>query len=235
MYSKSTYYMSKYDLRIKARKMRAEGESVREIAKKLGIARSTTSLWVRDIILSVEQMEYLKKRRIKAGELGRLKGSLMQKERRLITIKKMGEIGKIKFADISDQEFFVAGIALYWAEGSKKTVKLQFCNSDPKLINFLIKWLNRFFDIKTDRLSVRVAINEIHRTREAQVKKYWSEVTKIPLSQFRKTSFKKTTVHKVYENYERHFGTLDVSVLKPGELYYKILGFIEGLANVAQW
>ena len=150
-------------------------------------------------------------------------------------MKKMVREGNKNFEKITDKELFVAGLSLYWAEGSKKTKKVQFCNSDPKLMNLLINWLKKFFQIDKDRLSARVGINEIHRKRESIVKKYWSETTGISLSQFRQTSFKKTKVHKVYENYDSHFGTLDVYVLKPGTLYYKILGLIEGLASVAQW
>lgn len=226
--------MAKSELRIQARKMRSRGESVREIAKKLKVSKSSVSLWARDIILTVEQMEFLKKRRIKGGELGRLKGMLMQKNRRLETIRKMDISGIKKFKNTTDQELFVAGVALYWAEGSKKTRKLGICNSDPEMVKFMISWFSKFFNIDTKRLSLRVGINQIHEKREIVVRKYWSKVTGVPMSCFRKTSFKKVTNAKVYENFENHFGTLDIIVLKPGDLYYKMLGLIKGLASVAQ-
>ncbi len=54
--------MAKPLLRLKAREMRAKGESVKVIARKLNVGKSTASYWVRDIILLVEQLESLKKR-----------------------------------------------------------------------------------------------------------------------------------------------------------------------------
>lgn len=227
--------MAKFELRIKARQMRARGESVRDIARVLGVSRGTSSLWVRDMVLTVDQAERLKQKNIKGSELGRLRGALAQKKKRLELTKKMEEEGVGRFAVFTDNEFFATGLALYWAEGSKKTRRVQFCNSDPDLIKFLIKWLSRFFGIEVERFSARTAINEIHKNRDEIIKKYWSETTGIPISQFRKTSFKKTKLHKVYENYDNYFGVLDVNVLKPGELYYKIMGLIKGLAGVAQW
>lgn len=214
-----------------AREMRTNGESVKVIAKKVGVTKSTVSLWVRDIILSVEQLEKLNKRKIKGGELGRLKGSLMQKNRRLDLIKKRDIEGRERLKNLSDNEFFVAGIALYWGEGSKKNRKFYICNSDPELINFMILWLKKFYGVGTERLRAVVGINEIHRSRENIVKKYWSDITGIPLAQFRKTSFKKTKLHKVYANFNEHYGTLGITVLKGSEIYYKMLGLIKGLSQ----
>ena len=227
--------MAKFELRIKAREMRSKGMSLRSISKELGVAKSTASLWTDDIILSVNQLQKIRKSWLKATESSRLKGSLMQKLRRLNTAKKMEEFGAQRFKKLANDEFFVAGIALYWAEGSKKTRKLELCNSDPKMIKFMISWFRKYFNLDAGRFSVRVAINEIHRKREYVVKKYWSDLTKIPITQFRKTSYKRVKPHKIYANYDNYFGTLDLVILKPGELYYKMLGLISGLANVAQW
>lgn len=214
--------------------MRAKGESVGVIAKKVGVTKSTASLWVRDMILSVEQLKVLKKRKIKGGELGRLKGSLMQKNRRLDLIKQRENEGRDQLENLSDEEFFVAGIALYWGEGSKKKREFYICNSDPELINFMISWLKKFYGVGFDRLKAVVGINEIHRNRENIVKRYWSDITGIPLDRFRKTSFKKTKLHKVYANFNNHYGTLGVTVLKGSDIYYKILGLIKGLSEAGR-
>lgn len=69
--------MAKPLLRIKARKLREKGESVNKIAEKLGVSKSTASYWVRDIILSLNQLEKLRSNSLKGAERGRLKGSLV--------------------------------------------------------------------------------------------------------------------------------------------------------------
>lgn len=226
--------MAKYALRVKAREMRAGGESVKVIAKTLGVTKSTASIWVRDIILTVDQLEKLMKRKIKGGELGRAKGAFMQKKRRLDTIRRGEEEGIEKLKDLSEGEFFVAGVALYWGEGSKKKREFYICNSDPEIMQFIIIWLKKFFNVGVDRLAAVVGINEIHCAREAIVRKFWSDKTGIPLNQFRKTSFKKAKVHKVYANFNEHYGTLSIHVLKGSDIYYKMLGLLVGLSKASK-
>lgn len=76
-----------------------------------------------------------------------------------------------------------------------------------------------------------VGINISHSNRDQFVKEYWSDLTEIPLDQFRKTSFKKVMNSKVYENFENHYGTLSILVAKSTTLYYRIMGLIEGMVN----
>ncbi len=65
--------MAKTQQKIKARELRRKGVSVKTIATELGVAKSTVSLWVRDIILTVEQLEKIRRNWIVGTELGRLK------------------------------------------------------------------------------------------------------------------------------------------------------------------
>lgn len=221
--------MAKSLERIRARELREQGVSVREIANTLHVSKSTASLWVRDIILTLEQLEKLRQQNIKGGEKGRLLGALKQKNDRLKRIQKGVEKGKTIFPRLTSRELLIAGIALYWAEGTKKKREVTFCNSDPKLIKFMITWLRKCFNIPIERLKCYVGINAIHKHREELVKKYWSEISGIPFTQFTKTSFKKVKNKKIYTNFDSHFGTLTVKLAQPAQLYYDIMGLIEGL------
>jgi len=223
--------MAKSRLRIKARKMRFKGESVKAIAKQLEINRGTVSLWVKDIILSVEQLEKLKINSIKGAERGRLISAFRQKEKLRIKKRECLEFGVNQIHDLSKRELLITGLALYWGEGSKKSRIVQLCNSDPNLVRFMIKWLKVCFNIPKKELSATVGINQTHKYRVNKVMAYWSEKTGIPLTQFRKTSFKKSLSKKVYSNKEEHFGTLSVKVLRPARIYYKILGLLEALSK----
>lgn len=49
--------MAKYDLRLKARELRRKGVSVKQIAQELKIAKSSASVWVRDIILTIGNLK----------------------------------------------------------------------------------------------------------------------------------------------------------------------------------
>lgn len=222
--------MAKPDLRIKARQLRSKGSSINEISKQLNVSKSTTSLWVRDIILNIKQLETLRGKEIAGRKRGRIINAFRQKQKRLDQINNYRQVGAKKIGSLTPRELLLVGLSLYWAEGTKKQRKISFCNSDPLIINFLIRWLANCFHIPTTRLAAYVGINESHRCRNQKVLTYWSQTTKIPLHQFRKTSFKKTKNVKIYDHPENHYGTLTVYVLKPADLYYKILGQIYGLS-----
>ena len=221
--------MAKYILRQRALELRSTGESVKKIAQDLGVAKSTVSMWVREVILTVEQLEKLKKASIKGAELGRFRGALKQKERRLKLIERAKIEGKGRLSNITDREFLVAGLALYWGEGSKKRTEVSFCNSDLEMVKFLVLWLQKIFAVPSTNLRFSVGINEIHRGREQIVREYWSQALNIPIDQFNETSFKKVKSEKTYQNFNDHYGTLRVRVLKSASLHYTIIGLIEGL------
>lgn len=222
--------MAKYKLRLEARILREQGVSVKEISKKLKVSKSTASIWTRDIILSISQIEKLRKSSIEGAERGRLKSAFLQKERWIRNIDRYKKLGVRRIGKLGNREFLIAGVALYWAEGSKKSRMVEFCNSDPKMIQFLISWLERYFVIEKKELRCHVGINQIHMKRGKLINKYWAEVTGIPLEQFRGIVYKKTINKKVYANYDNYFGTLTIRVLRPSRFYAKIIGLIEGLA-----
>ncbi len=223
--------MAKYYLKIKARDLREKGVSVKQIAEELKISKSTVSIWVRDIILSIEQLEVLKQSSLRGAERGRLKSALLEKEKWNNALEEHKKLGRKVIGDLNNRELFIAGLALYWGEGSKKDRKVLFCNANPKMILFFLKWLRQCFAVEDQDIRCTVGINEIHISRENLVKEYWSEVTSIPLEQFTKTSFKKVLNKKVYDNFDSHYGTLSVKVRQPSRFYGKIIGLIEGLAG----
>lgn len=226
--------MAKSNLRLKARKLRKRGVSVKTIAQYLSVSKSTASLWVRDIILSIEQLEGLRKSMLKGGELGRIRSALLQKERRLKLIEESRRLGIAQIRNLTERELLIAGLSLYWGEGSRKQREVEFCNSDPQMVKFLLYWLQKCFGVDGKDIRCTVGINEIHRGREQGVRDYWSKISGIPLNQFSKTSFKKVKNKKIYENFHRHYGTLSVSVIKPARFYYKIIGLIDGLSEAGR-
>jgi transcriptional regulator with XRE-family HTH domain len=224
--------MAKYLSRLKARELRKKGVSVKDIAEKLKVSKSTASIWSRDIILTIEQLEKLRRASLKGAEKGRLKSALLQKKKWQDNMDFHFESGKKILGKLSNRELLIAGLALYWGEGSKKSRTIELCNSDPAAIQFFIAWLKKFFLIKNEDLRGYIGINAIHKSREAIVKEFWSKITGIPLAQFTKISYKKTKNKKVYENYDSHYGTIAIRVLQPSRFYGKIIGLINGLSDV---
>jgi hypothetical protein len=215
--------------RLEARKLRRKGKSIGFIANKIGVSKSSASIWCGDITLTKEQRDKLIKNDKKGGAVGRAIANRNKVIERLDRLEKYKYIGRKMVGSISKRDLLILGIALYWGEGNKKGRRLIFSNSDPEMIKIWIRWLRECLNLSINDMSCNVGINQIHRHRVASVEKYWSEISGIPLTEFRKVSLKKVKAMKVYENPEEHFGTLCIRVKRSTNLNYQMLGLIEGL------
>lgn len=165
-------YRGKLLEREAARRLRAQSWTLTDIADTLGVSKSSVSLWVRDV-------DFVPNPRRTA----RRRGPNVLQRRKAAEIEHFRVEGISRLRDLSDQAFLAAGAALYAGEGSKRDGSIVFANCDPKMISFFCTWFRHFFDIDETRLTVRVYLHEGLDFDAAQ--SFWSEVTRIPLSQFR--------------------------------------------------
>jgi hypothetical protein len=153
--------------------LRAAGSTLQQIADELGASKSSVSLWVRDVPFTPSKRRYGPHARFHPW-----------KERRLREIAECDLLGAELVGTLSDEAFFVAGVALYAGEGAKADRCVSFANTDERMIRFFCSWLRCFFDVDEARLSVRVYLHDDLDLDGAQG--FWSEVTGVPLSQFGK-------------------------------------------------
>ena len=111
--------MAKYSQRAKARLMRKEGISIIVIARELGVSKSSASKWCRDIALTEEQFERLRKSKGISLKTGQRMGAETNKNKRLDAIELANVWGKKIVKNISKRELLLIATALYWSEGSK--------------------------------------------------------------------------------------------------------------------
>lgn len=232
-----------------ARNLRRQGLSYSEIANRLNVAKSSVSVWCRDIQLSKKQIARLERIRLKAAARGRetmrkmgfswRKGKyrptkpdpLAPKVRRLYWEEKLSitEIAnkfevsyeviynlmkrnniprrsrsesnyatnkykpqfKIKKnLSVEEEKLRIAGIMLYWAEGSKNGHMIDFTNSDPAMIKLFLEFLRKICGVKDKRL--RIYLYAYSYQNIDKLKKYWSKITKVPLEQFTKPYIRKS-------------------------------------------
>ena len=221
--------MAKSELKFIARKQRSEGESIKVIAKNLSVSPSTVSLWCRDVELTPEQIEKLRQSRIKGGYAGRMKGARMQYQRRLDKIERFKKEGVKEMGKLSDRDLLISGLALYWGEGAKKARNVRLSNSDPRVIKFTVRFFKKIFGIKNNEITAYIGINKIHKERIKEVENFWSKVIGIPKEQFTKTTLIEAKNQKNYSNFSNHYGTVTIKIRKSSDLYYRIMGLIEGL------
>lgn len=221
--------MAKYEQRIKARRLRSAGKSIKWIAKYLGVSSGSASLWCRDIELTPKQIKNITIARIASGYAGRMKGAMMHKQRRLDTIKKYQMAGSKDIGKLSKRELFLFGLGIYAGEGYKHSKRAGVTNSDPAIIRCMMRWFREICLVSDECFSCEVGINEIHKSRVEIVEKYWSDITAVPLRYFTKTSLKKVVNKKVYPNGKDYFGVLAIRIRKSSDLEYKILGWLHGV------
>ena len=221
--------MAKFTERNKARERRRHGLSIKSIAKELNVSPSSVCVWCRDIILSEDQIKNLKENSRKGSYKGRMVGSETNRFKKELIVAKYQELGRREIEKISKRDLLLAGIGLYAGEGFKYSSQVGFCNSDPYIIIFTMRWFREACGVTNDRFRFTIGINQTHKYRINEVKKYWETILKMPETAFTKVSYKKVTSKKVYDNPEKHFGTLTIHVRKSSELMYRILGWINAL------
>ncbi|MFZ2188291.1 MAG: hypothetical protein WAV73_01880 [Candidatus Moraniibacteriota bacterium] len=218
---------------VAARGLRKKGYSIKDIAKELEVSKSSVSVWCSDIILSVAQIKKLHVKMVRGGYEGRMKGALSQKNRKLQKIEQYIEKGRKEIVALKKRELLIAGLALYWGEGSKRDPRVRFYNSDQLIVKFAMRWFREALHIPNERFAMHVAINEIHKERLREVDRYWSNITGVSVKQFRKPILIKTENKKVYENHFQHYGTLCIRIAKSSELFYEIMGLMKALGEAA--
>ncbi len=203
----------------KAIKLRRKGLSYGEIKKEVNVSKSTLSLWLKHIPLRPEHRKRLYTKQVQI--LAR--GSQSQRERRLREVQRIIEEAEREIRKpLSFESYRLMGAALYWAEGSKGK-RFQMTNSDPYLILFTVKWIKSIFNISAKNLKAR--LNIYSQQNDKEVKKFWSELTGIPLENFSKSYIKPP--NKGYKKNNLYYGTIRVEIPKSADLQCRIFGWVK--------
>ena len=166
-------YRGKVDAQNRARDLRAQAWTLQEIATELGVAKSSVSLWVRDVMFVPKPRQ--SPTFVSPNPLHLAK---------LAEIEDMNHQGVERIGVLSTAAFLAAGVALYAGEGSKTEGSVKFANSDTQMMAFFCGWFRHFFEVDEARLRVSVYL---HRGLDLDATHtHWSEVTGVPTSQFHK-------------------------------------------------
>jgi len=212
--------------------LRRRGLSIKEIAKRIGVSKSTISLWCRDIPLTSKQKEIIEKNALAAGHRGRMIGARMNHERKEKIVEFYKKDGINVIGKISQRDLFMAGLGLFWGEGVKSEAStLGFVNSDPKAILFMYSWFQETFGLRKDDFMPRIFINHIHRERIEDVLKFWANLLELPIEQFGTPVLLKIKNRKRYENHNSYYGVLNLKIRKSAQLKYRIWGLLSALKN----
>jgi transcriptional regulator with XRE-family HTH domain len=169
-------YRGKLREREAARQLRTQGHTLLHIAERLGVSKSSVSIWVRDV-----EFEPRPRRRSLRGQHAAPNRLARRKQAEIAQL--LAE-GRARIGALSERDFLIAGVALYAGEGAKTDGRVRFANTNPAFVAFFCAWLRHFFDVDEARLRVTLYLHEELDLEAATT--YWAALTGIPRSQFGK-------------------------------------------------
>ncbi len=225
--------IAKIEERRQAIALRKQGMSLRDIVKIVPVAKSTLSLWLKQVQLSTPQKQRLtlKKRDAQA------RGALRRRTDRIASTNAIYMESEREVGEISKRELLLMGAMLYWAEGAKQkkhhiAAGVKFSNSDPSMIRLFVRWLQECCDIPLDRLRFDVYIHETATKGREDLFRHWSEKISVPIHFFRGVYLKKGNVKTKRKNIGAdYFGLVSVKVYRSTNLNRRIDGWIRGVCR----
>jgi predicted transcriptional regulator len=217
---------AKDEVHAQARTLREQGLSYDEIAARLGVSKSSVSLWIRDMPRPPHLSQEESRKRSADGVRRFWEREYAHREEvRTAVAREVGEL--------TEREIIIAGAVAYWCEGSKSKPyrrgqdRVIFMNSDPGLVRFFLRFLG-VAGIKRSDLIFKVHIHESGDLEGAH--RFWAEVTGAPAHQFGNPTLKRHNPKTVRKNIgEGYRGCLRIEVRRSGELYRRIEAWVAGI------
>jgi hypothetical protein len=197
--------MARYKDKERALQLRKEGKSYSEIKDILKVGKGTLSAWLGHMPLTKEQMSLVRDwnpRRIESYR------ATVHKRREALMLRSYQKVSN-DIGILSKRELFLAGLFLYWGEGTKSTRgTVGLSNTDPTMIRFFLRWLDL---MGVERKKIRIKLH-VYSDMDASVEiRIWSRELGIPLSQFGKTYVKTSAMSGL--TYRKGFGHGTCNVL----------------------
>ena len=159
------------------------------IAAEIGAARSTVSLWVRDIPLSEEQQAALEAADPVASRrrTGQLAWSRMNRQARLEAQAHGRELARAGSA------LHQAGCMLFWAEGSKHRNNVTFTNADADMVRFFLRFLRECYAVGDDQVALSVNCHLGHGLAIEEIERWWLARLDLPATCLRAPAVNRTS------------------------------------------
>lgn len=215
--------------RTEAEKLRESGFSYNMISEKLGIAKSTLSEWFKNKPFkpNKEVLERIQYGPMRSGEL--------QHNRRVKETLELTKIGRAEVGALTKRDIHLLGIGLYIGEGSKAHEQVQFVNANPEVIKIMIRWFTECCNLTMENITISLHIYP--DTNEQDAIKYWRDITKIPMENFRQTIVDRRKDKSQLKSNKLPYGTAQVRIKSNGDpekgvrLHRKLQGWMEAVLS----
>jgi hypothetical protein len=164
--------------------LRRLGLTYSEIQDIIPVPKGTLSNWCNAIPLSDERHTQVLTR---TGPHSRRGTSVDTQWRRRIEISRIRHRATQYFQRHSVDPLFIAGVSLYWAEGSKTRNDLSMTNTDSRLLVTFVHFVRSHLD---PNASFALALHLHEGDSESEAKTHWRNSLSLPETRFTKTYFK---------------------------------------------
>lgn len=227
------HMVPKIEQRQQAIRLRKQGRTYNEILSVVSVAKSTLSLWLRDVGLTKQQQQRLTSKKQAAQRKGALAKSAMRIERQRVIIEK----AQADINTISHRELMLIGAALYWAEGCKAKPHnvsqcLDFGNSDVRMMLVFLAWIQKCLHVGINDIKASIYIHENHKHRIEHVKRYWLQATGLPEHRLQYVYYKRHISKTKRRNVGNEYaGLLRIRVANSTDLKRIVEGWVLGIAE----
>lgn len=208
--------------RDRAIRLRKDGQSIKEIARILNVAKSSVSYWVRDVQLTAMQRSQLTARGFSKDAIEKRRLARIQEtqKKHSAIMKEAGDTLQY----LSSRDLWLLGTALYWGEGGKTNRgSARVANSDPAVIKLMMRFFREICKVPEEKF--RGHVHTFSHLNKNAAEKYWSEVSDIPREQFFKT-YTKPSIASKHKKDSLPYGTFQIYV-NDTKLFLTIMGWIE--------
>ena len=174
-------------LKSEAIRMRTRGASIRDVEAKLGIPRSTLSGWFKHLKLSEYHQKVLRKKAARAIIRARVEAVKWHNLQKTLRMKLAAEdaartLNNIDFTNSAIVELALA--ILYLGEGTKKTAQTAMGNSDPLILRFFVRTIQKLYSLTPTDFKCHLHLRADQDPEK--MARYWSRELGIPRRNFLK-------------------------------------------------
>ncbi len=194
-------------------KLRERGYSYNHIAKETGLSVSTLSY-------HLSQLPYTpNKKTIQTIGRARTAASITKHLSKKKTFDDAKINAKKDIGLISSRDLFMLGLGLYIGEGSKTQDITRLVNTDYRVINVYMRWLETF-GLKRENFTIRIHLYPDSNVNEAE--EFWAKKTGFPKVQFQKACIDKRVGKDRKRSGVHKYGTAHVTVHSRGNKVFGV-------------
>jgi hypothetical protein len=207
--------------------LRKSGWTLQEIRRQIsGLPKGTLSGWVKHIEISRTQQDRILRKIDDARVRARERAGMTNHRKRFVRVAAARAGAEREYQQLRHHPLFLPGLLLYWAEGAKTQEWFLFMNSDPRLIVFMIRWLQEVCGIPRNLIVARLYLHHVYASKHPE--RQWMRILKLPKSNYRKSVYKPTP-HTTRKN-PSYLGCMRLQVTR-AHLFRKIMRWIELFAH----